>query len=41
MRGDYSLVVEEAVSGSRIAPSDTVSPKALGKKKQNFPPDRE
>ena len=33
-------VVEEAASGSRIAPSDTVSPKALGKKKQSFPPDR-
>ena len=39
--GDYSLVVEEAASGSRIAPSDTVSPKAFGKKKQSFPPDRE
>ena len=39
--GDYSLVVEEAASGSRIAPSDTVSPKAFGKKKQRFPPDRE
>ena len=38
--GDYSLVVEEAAPGSR-APSDTVSPKALGKKKQSFPPDRE
>ena len=39
--GDYSLVVEEAAPGSRNAPSDTVSPKALGKKKQSFPPDRE
>ena len=39
--GNYSLVVEEAASGSRIAPSDTVSPKAFGKKKQSFPPDRE
>ena len=38
--GDYSLVVEEAAPGSR-APSDAVSPKALGKKKQSFPPDRE
>ena len=38
--GDYSLVVEEAAPGSR-ATSDTVSPKALGKKKQSFPPDRE
>ena len=38
--GDYSLVVEEAAPGSR-APSDTVSPKAIGKKKQSFPPDRE
>ena len=38
--GDYSLVVEKAAPGSR-APSDTVSPKALGKKKQSFPPDRE